>query len=182
MYDPEEPIIIREIVGDDITLIANYDIILRPFWDDEEEYWRINYYDFGIFLCKSDVYYDFKRQFGRDVLHDWKMYKNWPENTPMSQHTSEIMHLMLDAFREVETVRIVECPTKEEMLKDTILDKSYMCMIDYEEELGHASDGVRVYPSLNALKEHHICWEECGIVEVEVKFKKIIVDQNLYNE
>ena len=55
----------------------------------------------------------------------------------------------------------------------------YMCTIDFEDELGRASGGNIVYPSIKDLKEHHTCWEECGIVEVEVSFVKTIVEQNL---
>jgi len=43
----------------------------------------------------------------------------------------------------------------------------YMCYIDYVYELGNASDGNKVYPSEEALKKEHECWEECGIVEVD---------------
>jgi hypothetical protein len=46
----------------------------------------------------------------------------------------------------------------------------YMCAIDWECELGAASDGNRVYPSVEALKHGHKCWEDCGIVEVRVFF------------
>ena len=44
----------------------------------------------------------------------------------------------------------------------------YMCMIDWDHELRGASDGARVYPSLDDLKADHECWRECGVVEVRV--------------
>jgi hypothetical protein len=52
----------------------------------------------------------------------------------------------------------------------------YMCQIDWDHELGNASDGNTVYPSIEALKRGHECWEECGIVEVEVRCTKVVVE------
>ena len=49
----------------------------------------------------------------------------------------------------------------------------YMCMIDWDHELGNASDGDRVFPSIEALKRAHPMWAECGIVEVTVSFSKV---------
>ena len=48
--------------------------------------------------------------------------------------------------------------------------EGWMCLIDAEHELGAASDGSRVFPSVEDLKEYHECWPECGIARVEVKF------------
>ena len=53
--------------------------------------------------------------------------------------------------------------------------KGYMCEIDWNWELGEAAGGTTVYATLNDLKENHKCWEECGIVEVEVKMVKQVV-------
>lgn len=50
----------------------------------------------------------------------------------------------------------------------------YMCKVDYECELGRAPGGVSIYASIEDLKEHRSCAEECGIVEVEVTFSKVI--------
>lgn len=55
----------------------------------------------------------------------------------------------------------------------------YMCLIDYEHELGYASDGNRVYPSIEALKRAHKAWEGCGIVRVEVRGVAIESPQDL---
>lgn len=59
--------------------------------------------------------------------------------------------------------------------------KLYMCMIDWQHELGEAADGTLMYPSLKALQKYHDCWEECGVVEVTVSFNapKVIVNQDL---
>lgn len=51
----------------------------------------------------------------------------------------------------------------------------YMCYIDWEYEVGGASGGSTVYPSVEDLKRHHTCWAGCGIVEVRVLFNKVIV-------
>lgn len=39
---------------------------------------------------------------------------------------------------------------------------------DFDHELGIASDGVTVYPSIESLKKHQGCVSECGIAEVFV--------------
>jgi hypothetical protein len=54
----------------------------------------------------------------------------------------------------------------------------YMCRVEHDYEMGHASDGVRIFPTLESLKEHHQCWAECGIVEVRVSLNRIIVEGN----
>lgn len=55
----------------------------------------------------------------------------------------------------------------------------YMCMIDFEDELGAAAGGTPVYASVEDLKANHDCWESCGIVEVRVEYVRTIVEQNL---
>lgn len=63
------------------------------------------------------------------------------------------------------------------MMRDTVSDKTrigYMCLTDYEHELGRADGGNKVYPSIENLREHKFCADECGIVEVEVKTRRIV--------
>lgn len=50
----------------------------------------------------------------------------------------------------------------------------FMCSVDYRHELSDASDGARIYPTLEDMKEHCSCWKGCGIVEVEVKLKSVV--------
>ena len=50
----------------------------------------------------------------------------------------------------------------------------YMCLIDWEFELGAASGGNCVYPSVDDLKRRHKCADDCGIVEVSVAFKRLV--------
>ena len=51
----------------------------------------------------------------------------------------------------------------------------YMCATDWECELGLASGGNTIFPSkedaINRLK----CAEGCGIVEVEVRFRRLVL-------
>ena len=55
----------------------------------------------------------------------------------------------------------------------------YMCAIDFDHELGEAWGGSKIYSSLDDLKEHHHCWEGCGIVKVKIYHNKTVVPQNL---
>jgi hypothetical protein len=50
----------------------------------------------------------------------------------------------------------------------------YMCLIDFECELGNASGGNIVYPSIQDLRERRECVATCGIVEVEVRARRIV--------
>ncbi len=50
----------------------------------------------------------------------------------------------------------------------------YMCFIDYNWELSHTN--VHVYESVKALQEARNCGPYCGIIEVEVSFKKFMIE------
>lgn len=50
----------------------------------------------------------------------------------------------------------------------------YMCLVDYECELGYASGGNTIYPSIEDLKERRKCVENCGIVEVRVSYVRTV--------
>lgn len=52
----------------------------------------------------------------------------------------------------------------------------YLCSTDYEFELESAAGGVKIFSSINDLKKNRKCWEECGIIEVEIVQKKVIVE------
>ena len=54
----------------------------------------------------------------------------------------------------------------------------YMCGVDFQHELGEAHDPTPIYASIKALKQYRKCWVQCGIVKVEVKIKKWIVEQD----
>jgi hypothetical protein len=50
----------------------------------------------------------------------------------------------------------------------------YMCLTDWECEIGAASGGTKVYPSINDIKRNRKCVDGCGIVEVSVAFKRVV--------
>lgn len=50
----------------------------------------------------------------------------------------------------------------------------FMCLVDFECEIGAAADENKVYPSERALREARLCVEHCGIVEVKVSFVRIV--------
>jgi hypothetical protein len=50
----------------------------------------------------------------------------------------------------------------------------YMCRTDFEYELGAASGGNAVYPSMADIKARRSCAAACGIVEVEVRFRRLV--------
>ncbi|AAW59789.1 hypothetical protein GOX2725 (plasmid) [Gluconobacter oxydans 621H] len=54
----------------------------------------------------------------------------------------------------------------------------YMCKTDYDHELGEATGGVRVYASLADLKAAQPCVETCGIVQVGIRFLKLVQNAN----
>jgi hypothetical protein len=54
----------------------------------------------------------------------------------------------------------------------------YMCLTDFDLELGHALGGNAVYPSISDLKRQRGCIEECGIAEVEVTLVKVVQEPN----
>lgn len=64
--------------------------------------------------------------------------------------------------------------TTKELEKEARSVKGFMCGVDWDFEIGHAADGNRVYPSISALKKYSKCWTECGIYEVEVRFKRTV--------
>lgn len=52
--------------------------------------------------------------------------------------------------------------------------RGFMCKIDFDHELGAASSGSTVYPSLRALRREHTMADACGIVEVEVTLVRVV--------
>ena len=47
----------------------------------------------------------------------------------------------------------------------------YVDGVDWQHELGEASDGTTFYPDLESLKKHSRCWTQCGVVKVTVTFE-----------
>jgi hypothetical protein len=64
------------------------------------------------------------------------------------------------------------------MNRDKIPIYGYMCGVDFQHELGEASDGNIIYPSVNNLKQNKPCWKECGIVKVKITLEEWIEEQD----
>ena len=59
----------------------------------------------------------------------------------------------------------------------------YMDLTDFECELGSASDGNKVYPSVEALRKAHAkCIDHCGIIKVKVVPVRIVQEPASYEE
>lgn len=59
--------------------------------------------------------------------------------------------------------------------------KFYMCPTDYDFEIGEAPDlegKFPIYSSVEELKARRSCWDECGIIEVEIKKVSVVVPEN----
>ena len=59
-------------------------------------------------------------------------------------------------------------------IKEVKVKKAYICGIAWQHEVGETN--VKIYESPKACP----CWDykECGVVEVEIKVKKWVKDQN----
>lgn len=83
------------------------------------------------------------------------------------------VHLQVASAREHPLIRrFTEKP------EDYYSVTGYMCGIDWHCEIGRAPRGSTVYPSISALKQDHEMWEECGIVEVQVRIRRTITPGN----
>jgi hypothetical protein len=65
---------------------------------------------------------------------------------------------------------------KKSVKKKTKSVICYMDKVDFEEELGKAVAGNRVFPSVDACRKSKACVHQCGIVEVEIRLRKVIVE------
>lgn len=54
----------------------------------------------------------------------------------------------------------------------------YMCLTDFEFELGGASGGTVVHPSIDDVKRCRPCVHECGIMEVRVYGSRVVQEPN----
>jgi len=50
----------------------------------------------------------------------------------------------------------------------------YMCLTDFRCELGGAPGGNTIYSDIEECIEHHKCTKHCGIVEVEVRARRVV--------
>jgi hypothetical protein len=51
----------------------------------------------------------------------------------------------------------------------------FMCLIDFQHELGSAADGTRVFPSMAALRTAHPMIDDCGAVQVRVSVMRRVI-------
>ena len=51
----------------------------------------------------------------------------------------------------------------------------YMCMIDFDYELGHAMVGSIIYPTMEDLRRAHPMIDDCGAVKVKIELEKVII-------
>lgn len=50
--------------------------------------------------------------------------------------------------------------------------RGFCCGTAWEDEIGRTRDGVLVYPSEDAIRRTRTCLDECGLVEVAVRFER----------
>lgn len=50
----------------------------------------------------------------------------------------------------------------------------YMCKVDWDHEVPYPIDGNRIFWSIDTLKQHLSCVEECGIVKVKLSFVEVV--------
>ena len=58
-----------------------------------------------------------------------------------------------------------------------VVRKVYVCGVDWQHEMDNCA--VLFQPSIKALKAVSPCWEECGIVEINVTLSKWVEPQDL---
>lgn len=49
----------------------------------------------------------------------------------------------------------------------------FMCLTDWELEIGAAMGGSRIFPSVEDARKNLKCWKGCGIAKVRVSFVEI---------
>lgn len=81
--------------------------------------------------------------------------------------------ILASSQEEPEVVTATDIPEE-----DQEVITGYLCGITWQHELGQTD--IKIYPTVDSIKNQHGCSEHsCGIVEVEVKCKRWIVDQDL---
>ena len=53
-----------------------------------------------------------------------------------------------------------------------------MDLTDWDEELGHALGGNKIYPDIQDCIDNNKCIDECGIIKVEVRAVEVIYERN----
>jgi len=50
----------------------------------------------------------------------------------------------------------------------------FMCATDFEQELGNVPEGLKVYASVQDIKNCRTCVSDCGIVAVRIEFLRVV--------
>lgn len=61
----------------------------------------------------------------------------------------------------------------------------YCCGVDYQHEINEAPDlegRMPLYSSVEELKSKRTCWDECGILRLELKPIEWVEPQNLFKQ
>ena len=72
-------------------------------------------------------------------------------------------------WRFIDFARAIE---QAVLAKRVPMERGWMCLTDFQHELGAAAGGVTIYPSLEDLKANRTCWEQCGVIEVGIVGEK----------
>lgn len=62
-------------------------------------------------------------------------------------------------------------------MKKKLVKKGYTCGVAWQHELDN--DYIKIFKSIKDAKKAKPCWDECGIVELEVSLKKWVEPQEL---
>ena len=54
----------------------------------------------------------------------------------------------------------------------------YMDLVAAQYEVGNASGGTKIHPSIDDVKKEYTCWKSCGIAEMTLTFKSEVEPQN----
>ena len=54
----------------------------------------------------------------------------------------------------------------------------FMCKVDFDHERFEPSDGNQVFSCVEDLLHAHPCANECGIVEVEVRLRRVVKERS----
>lgn len=69
------------------------------------------------------------------------------------------------------------------MAKSKVFKKAYTCGVNWQHDLcDDNAHSIEIYGSIKALQKNRTCWEECGIVELNISVAKWVVEQDLFRD
>ena len=54
----------------------------------------------------------------------------------------------------------------------------YMDLVDWQYEVADVTYGTKVYPDLEAMKEHNPCFNSCGVIRCTLTANEIVIPQD----